>query len=465
MAAKRALIVDDSRSARAFLSSILAKYDIGVETAESAEQAIEHLATHRPDVIFMDHMMPGMDGFQAVQLIKNNPRTATIPIMMYTSQEGEVYLGQARALGAVGVLPKQIQPADVSKVLYQLRLMPDRRTQSQSSFRPANEAAISASAGTASAADAAVRAFGQPAPAAAPHAQAVPSLRELRELVEAAVHEQMIDLRHFLALSLDEHAARSAGEMRALLQELPKPPPHAVPGRTNPWPWLLASAALIVGIGFAVLWSRELAAHRAAEARLGQTMASAAAAKTVGAIDRSATPITAPSAAPEKAAPVAVAASASATPTVVTEPVPYGEVPLAGGRIEVLRGALARATSQGFRGLVDVRLYSGRFCLVGNAVDGYALAPDDTPISKCDVLGNPRDDNVPIAQRQSVDFANLVGGVRQATRNAIDVRVAVGEPASLAKPYPPAADKPTAADWNRIAAANNRVEIRLRPDR
>ena len=46
------------------------------------------------------------DGFQAVQAIKNNPQTATIPIMMYTSQQGEVYVGQARALGAVGVLPK-----------------------------------------------------------------------------------------------------------------------------------------------------------------------------------------------------------------------------------------------------------------------------------------------------------------------------------------------------------------------
>ena len=71
----------------------------------------------------MDHLMPGMDGFQAVQAIKNNPRTATIPIMMYTSQEGELYLGQARALGAVGVLPKQIKHADVSKVLYQLHLV------------------------------------------------------------------------------------------------------------------------------------------------------------------------------------------------------------------------------------------------------------------------------------------------------------------------------------------------------
>ena len=93
MGAKRALIVDDSKSARVFLSRILEKYEIDVDTAENAEAAIEYLGHHRPDVIFMDHMMPGMDGFQAVQAIKNNPRTATIPIMMYTSQEGELYLG------------------------------------------------------------------------------------------------------------------------------------------------------------------------------------------------------------------------------------------------------------------------------------------------------------------------------------------------------------------------------------
>ena len=138
MGAKRALIVDDSKSARVFLARALEKYDIDVDAADSAEAAIAYLSSNRPDVIFMDHLMPGMDGLQAVQAIKNNPRTATIPIMMYTSQEGELYLGQARALGAVGVLPKQIKPTDVSKVLFELHLVPERRTVEQTSFTPLN---------------------------------------------------------------------------------------------------------------------------------------------------------------------------------------------------------------------------------------------------------------------------------------------------------------------------------------
>jgi CheY-like chemotaxis protein len=65
MRAKRALIVDDSKSARLFLSRILVQHAIEVETVESAEAAIEYLVDHRPDVVFMDHQMAGMDGLQA----------------------------------------------------------------------------------------------------------------------------------------------------------------------------------------------------------------------------------------------------------------------------------------------------------------------------------------------------------------------------------------------------------------
>jgi len=114
---KTALIVDDSKSARVVLKRMLEAHELDVDTAESAESALDYLNAHRPDVIFMDHLMPGMNGLEAVTAIRNNPETATIPIMMYTSQKGEVYVGQARALGPVGVLPKQVEPVEVSKVL------------------------------------------------------------------------------------------------------------------------------------------------------------------------------------------------------------------------------------------------------------------------------------------------------------------------------------------------------------
>src|SRR5271155_2539342 len=184
MGQKRALVVDDSKSARVILSRMLEKYDIDVDLAESAEQAIEYLKHDRPDAIFMDHLMPGMDGLQAVQAIKSNPQTAMIPIMMYTSQEGELYVGQARALGAMGVLPKQVRPVDVSKVLYELHLLPDRRELGEPGLQP-----VEIDSGIA------IERPPPKIPGAAP--------ADWGRRIETAVKDQAVDIRRFIVASLD----------------------------------------------------------------------------------------------------------------------------------------------------------------------------------------------------------------------------------------------------------------------
>ena len=84
---------------------------------ESAEEAIEYLEDKRPDVIFMDHMMPGMDGLEATQTIKNNPKTKSIPTIMYTSKEGDGYNTLAKSHGASGVLPKPANQQAVMAVI------------------------------------------------------------------------------------------------------------------------------------------------------------------------------------------------------------------------------------------------------------------------------------------------------------------------------------------------------------
>ena len=197
MARKRALVVDDSKSARVILSRMLEKYDIEVDMAESAEQAIEYLKGNRPDAIFMDHLMPGMDGLQAVQAIKGNPQTAMIPIMMYTSQEGELYVGQARALGAMGVLPKQVRPVDVSKVLYELHLLPDRRDMAKPALAP-----VEIDGGVA----------GRTARRTA--APARPRRADWGRRIEAAVKDQAVDIRRFIVASLDSFATRIVSDVR-----------------------------------------------------------------------------------------------------------------------------------------------------------------------------------------------------------------------------------------------------------
>jgi CheY-like chemotaxis protein len=434
MGAKRALIVDDSKSARLFLARVLEKYDIDVDSADSAEAAINYLTSNRPDVIFMDHQMPGMDGLQAVQAIKTDPRTATIPIMMYTSQEGELYLGQARALGALGVLPKQIKPADVSKVLYQLHLVPDRRSTEQSSFTAVNVHGVPEA--------------GHPIPS--------------RALTDTTLREHFAELRRALVAGLDTQSDRIAAEVRALLLEsLPPPPPLPEEPRTAPppWPWIIACVALAIALVSSALWwrtERELAALTLGLTQMREHQAAPAAmagAPVAGSAQAAA--------APQSAAAAAMTTIPGDTKPVIT-PVPYGADALGGARLEMIRQLLYRLARQKVAGMVDIRTFAGRFCLVGDALDGYSPAPDETPFAECDLVGNPSDDALSSVQRTPLALANLIGDIRSSTHGALDAQVSIGDPANVLAPYPPPSPELTAGDWNRAASANNRVEIRVR---
>lgn len=118
-----ALIVDDSKTAQARLKSLLKRYELDVDCASSAEEALSYLSYKQPTVIFLDHQMEGMDGLEALRIIKANPATATIPVVMYTSQQGDVYLGQARALGALDIINKQVvKAASIERLLASLKV-------------------------------------------------------------------------------------------------------------------------------------------------------------------------------------------------------------------------------------------------------------------------------------------------------------------------------------------------------
>lgn len=117
MTIKSALIVDDSKSARIMLQRLLEKMNVITLGVESAEEALRYLENQHPDIIFMDHMMPGMDGLEATQTIKRNPKTQGIPTIMYTSKEGDGYNTLAMSHGASGVLPKPANQQAVMAVI------------------------------------------------------------------------------------------------------------------------------------------------------------------------------------------------------------------------------------------------------------------------------------------------------------------------------------------------------------
>jgi twitching motility two-component system response regulator PilH len=89
MAMQKILIVDDSPTERFFLSELLTSNGYAVLTAENGEDAIEHIRTHVPDLILMDVVMPGQNGFQTTREITRNPLTEHVPIIICTSKNQE----------------------------------------------------------------------------------------------------------------------------------------------------------------------------------------------------------------------------------------------------------------------------------------------------------------------------------------------------------------------------------------
>lgn len=114
---RTALVVDDSKSARFALRRHLEGHAFKVDTADSAEEAYRFVQSQRPDLIFLDHIMPGVDGFEALRQLKQDPATAAIPIVICSSNEGEAFVAEARDQGAADVLPKPPTPAHLQRVL------------------------------------------------------------------------------------------------------------------------------------------------------------------------------------------------------------------------------------------------------------------------------------------------------------------------------------------------------------
>ena len=115
-----ALVVDDSRTARFMLAKILQRLGVVTATANSAEEALDYLAGQVPDAIFIDHVMPGIDGLHATRQIKGDPRFENVPIVIFTAKEGDEYIAQAKAHGAYSVLTKPPTDDFVQELLDEL---------------------------------------------------------------------------------------------------------------------------------------------------------------------------------------------------------------------------------------------------------------------------------------------------------------------------------------------------------
>ena len=102
----KVMVIDDSQTIRRTAETLLAREGFTVITASDGFEALSKIADHEPDVIFIDIMMPRLDGYQACALIKGNPRFKGTPVIMLSSKDGLFDRARGRIVGSDHYLTK-----------------------------------------------------------------------------------------------------------------------------------------------------------------------------------------------------------------------------------------------------------------------------------------------------------------------------------------------------------------------
>jgi twitching motility two-component system response regulator PilH len=113
MAIQKILVVDDSPTERYFLSDVLTKNGFTVSTAENGEDALAKIKADKPQLILMDIVMPGQNGFQVTRAITRDPETQDVPIIICTSKGQETDRIWGLRQGARDYIVKPIDPQEL----------------------------------------------------------------------------------------------------------------------------------------------------------------------------------------------------------------------------------------------------------------------------------------------------------------------------------------------------------------
>ncbi len=447
---KRALVVDDSKSARFALKRMLNALNLDVDTVESAADAISYLQDHLPDVIFMDHMMPGMDGFEAVKRIKKNPQTAIIPIMMYTSKGGDVYLSQARALGAVGIIRKTIAPVELKSSLLELGIIDDVPHQStlemESSGKPQSKTKKlpeNSQQQNANRKDSSLDTY----------------IKDLHRLID----DQTIELHRSMWLGIEsasnEIFNRLNSDFESKMEKMQAELNEAQTKKSSSFknkfmqPVYLISVLLLLSLTFNFMLmstpskENETVVTEVLPVEIKEDEVKAAV------VSRSIDVVNAK---------LLKRFMLWASNKVIEYP--YNEIALNDKRLPVIEEMLKRALEANYKGRIVLQTHVGNFCLSINEVGSYKLADDTLPISSCAYIGNYVQPDDEVSRHQSLGFVNFLSDTATLNQQGIEIEVTnLSRQLELEK-YPDRAPNTLAEKWNKAAQSNNRITVILEPD-
>jgi twitching motility two-component system response regulator PilG len=106
LAGLRVMVIDDSKTIRRTAETLLRKEGCDVVTATDGFEALAKIADHQPQIVFVDIMMPRLDGYQTCALIKNNQMFKQTPVIMLSSKDGLFDKARGRIVGSEQYLTK-----------------------------------------------------------------------------------------------------------------------------------------------------------------------------------------------------------------------------------------------------------------------------------------------------------------------------------------------------------------------
>jgi twitching motility two-component system response regulator PilG len=116
-AGSKVMVIDDSQTIRRTAETLLAREGYAVITASDGYEALGKIVDHSPDLIFIDIMMPRLDGYQVCALIKGNPKFSRTPVVMLSSKDGVFDRARGRVVGSDQYLTKPFTKDEILKAV------------------------------------------------------------------------------------------------------------------------------------------------------------------------------------------------------------------------------------------------------------------------------------------------------------------------------------------------------------
>lgn len=113
----KVMVIDDSKTIRRTAETLLQKEGCEVISAVDGFDALSKIATAKPDIIFVDIMMPRLDGYQTCALIKNHPEFGQKPVIMLSSKDGLFDKARGRIVGSDEYVTKPFSQEDLSAAI------------------------------------------------------------------------------------------------------------------------------------------------------------------------------------------------------------------------------------------------------------------------------------------------------------------------------------------------------------